>query len=1280
MSNSEASKKRRRTSTNAWKSNPHNPSSFPGALPINNESNSILQHHVHPHLNSFNFFLEEGIEAVIADLCPTEIDLPKGEEKTGNKLSVWVESVTISPPMKKGNDTESRLFPSECRERKIPYASTMTVSMGYRINGDEDTGNESGAPRLITRVYAGFPIMVGSTVCHLRGLSPRQLVEKKEEAHEFGGTFICNGIERVIRMLQVPRRNHPMAIERSAFSKKGPLFTTKGCAIRCGRPDMTSITLTLHYLNDGSVTVRFMMDKAEYFIPLVMLLKALKESTDREIYERAVGAASAPAAADISEKKSAASAASAASVVPLVDRQFVADRVELMLHDNKKLNLITREDHLSYIGARFRIRQRGLFAGKTDAEYGQHLLNRFVLVHLGDQDDEGKFSLLLLMLRKLYAFASGSCCNDNPDSAMNQELLLPGHLYGMILKERLEETLHGFASQVARDLRTMERSNGRLGRDYTLSSILTGDVTYMKQTLSRQVDVAQKMAYFLTTGNLNTTSGLDLMQQTGFTVVAEKLNFLRYLAHFRCVHRGAFFSTMKTTTVRKILPENWGFICPVHSPDGAPCGLLQHITATNTPVTHQEPVETEHVVSLLLRLGCRDATVHDVVTNYVAWLPVLLDGRVIAWMPENIGPYVVETLRRVKVTGSDASSHSSSSSSSSSSRDEDDEEAFTTRVLPANTEIAYFPPMQSGSAESGGPFPGLFLATAPARMLRPVTNLALGRTEMVGPMEQVFMNIACTPDDVNAFDAASQGDTKVSGSSSKDDGKRKEILLSGDVTHMEEDPMNMLSLIASLTPFSDFNQSPRNMYQCQMGKQTMGTPAMALSHRTDNKMYRIQTPQAPIVQNRNQSKYKMDEYPNGTNAIVAVITYTGYDMEDAMIINKSSMERGFCHATVYKTKCIDLLDGKGGTPNDNFNNTRKKRDKVIKVEEMEVEEGGGEKLNEEGEKVDQEVDEEGNGGDLFDFIEKEQEHSQQTSPVEQKLVRVVDTLDIDGLPHVGLHLKKDDVMYVTRDKITGRHTEHKYKDTEPAIVDEVRYVGEGKVSIRLRYNRNPMVGDKFATRSGQKGVCSVLWPARDMPFTESGMVPDILFNPHGFPSRMTIGMQIEAMAGKAGALHGTFQDSTPFRFHEKERAVDYFGEQLQSAGYNYYGNEPLYSGLSGLEIHADIFIGNIYYQRLRHMVSDKSQVRATGSTNMLTRQPIKGRKVGGGVRFGEMERDSLLAHGTSFLLQDRLFKCSDEHEAYVCKRCGSLLAPHATKPNDVGGAYSVVMICCDDLL
>lgn len=166
------------------------------------------------------------------------------------------------------------------------------------------------------------------------------------------------------------------------------------------------------------------------------------------------------------------------------------------------------------------------------------------------------------------------------------------------------------------------------------------------------------------------------------------------------------------------------------------------------------------------------------------------------------------------------------------------------------------------------------------------------------------------------------------------------------------------------------------------------------------------------------------------------------------------------------------------------------------------------------------------------------------------------------------------------------------------------------------------------------------------------------------------------MAAKAGALHGEFIDSTPFQFHETNRAVDVFGEMLKKAGYDYYGNERLYSGILGEELRADIFFGVVYYQRLRHMVGDKFQVRSTGPVNRLTHQPIKGRKVGGGIRFGEMERDSLLAHGATYLLHDRLTKCSDGCVTQICTRCGSILSPALAPPTIMSmdqGAGPVVM-------
>jgi DNA-directed RNA polymerase I subunit RPA2 len=338
-------------------------------------------------------------------------------------------------------------------------------------------------------------------------------------------------------------------------------------------------------------------------------------------------------------------------------------------------------------------------------------------------------------------------------------------------------------------------------------------------------------------------------------------------------------------------------------------------------------------------------------------------------------------------------------------------------------------------------------------------------------------------------------------------------------------------------------------------------------------------------------------------------------MEDAMILNKSSVERGFGHASVYKTKVIDLKE--------EINNAGASQS--VEAVRMKL----------------------GNKTDTFGDIKYPQ-------------------LNDDGLPPVGERIEYGDLLYCLVDTVNDWDKTDKHKERETAYVQAVRAIGndsgkanENLVSMTLRFPRNPVIGDKFSSRHGQKGVLSILWPQENMPFTESGISPDLIINPHAFPSRMTIGMLVESMAGKSGAMHGTFQDASPFQFHESgdKVSVDYFGEQLLAAGYNYYGSEPLYSGSSGCILEADLYIGVVYYQRLRHMVSDKYQVRATGPVNELTQQPIKGRKMGGGIRFGEMERDSLLSHGTSFLLQDRLMNSSDRHVTFACSRCGDLLMP-----------------------
>jgi DNA-directed RNA polymerase I subunit RPA2 len=1248
------------------------PSVSPHAIPPSNTiATKNLKHVVQPHVESFNFFLQQGLKYATKDI-PAAVMQSNNNQQTkenpGTIVQINVDNVQIGYPTRTGPCTDARLYPSECRERGTWYAASMNVSFGIKVNNEPK--------RFLSKQFPNLPLMTRTSRCHLNNLSPKELVQKHEEAHEFGGTFICNGIERVIRMLQIPKRNQIMAIERSSFRKRGPNYSQKACVIRCVRPDQSAVSVSLHYLNDGGAMIRFSLQKQEFFIPVILVLKAFIDTTDREIYDRVVSGNSNDA--------------------------FTAGRIETNLRESKKYGLFTRTQHLAYIGSRFRSVLQ-MPSCVSDVKVGEYLLRRYIFVHLSCSEHEApftfnnnkrrgsssthdsdsdesekmdadssdgeetkvtgnaenansaendakklkigqrKFDLLILMLRKLYAFVTGDILEDNADSLMNQELLVPGHLYLMIVKEKLEEFINSLKASILRDFRINAAGTENEIRD----------LNYMKKLLNRQGDIGEKLKYFLATGNLVSTSGLDLMQASGYTVVAEKLNYYRYLAHFRSVHRGAFFTTMKTTTVRKLLPESWGFLCPVHTPDGGPCGLLQHLASACEVVTddnranvtkHEE--KTNQLHNLLCSMGLNSFSGENgrPIPNSNA-LCVVLDGHVLGTVEQNNAEHFVNQLRALKV--------------------------LQKRCVPETLEIAYFPPLAVESdvdenkrkRKKRGPYPGIYLATAAARMIRPVWHRSLDKQEILGPMEQVFLNIACTDDEI------------------KENGN-----LNNFYTHVEIEPTNMLSAIASLTPFSDFNQSPRNMYQCQMGKQTMGTPAHSLPHRTDNKMYRIQTPQAPIVQNKANRLYGMDEYPNGTNAIVCVISYTGYDMEDAMILNKSSMERGFGHGTVYKTVTYEL------EPKNNqyFGNIdprsllrRRQKEAAEAAKEADTTSNGKSTKFKDSDDESSSSSSSSSSDDDEDDEEKETDmitdsvdsiNSNNASDLEAVKL-FYPSLDRDGLPPIGLQVREGDPICCIIDESTGKGRMQKHKSNEPAYIDEVKLISENKVRIKLRFNRNPIVGDKFSSRHGQKGVCSVLWPQRDMPFTESGMTPDIIINPHAFPSRMTIGMLVESMAGKAGACHGVYQDSTPFQFHEKQYAFEYFGEQLQKAGYNYYGSEPLYSGVDGKELHADIFIGCVYYQRLRHMVSDKSQVRATGPINVLTRQPIKGRKKHGGIRLGEMERDSLLAHGASFLLQDRLMNCSDIHTGYVCKTCGSMLGPTNVKNSLNGSEEDEEVIC-----
>ena len=1018
------------------------------------------------------------------------------------------------------------VFPTEARERGGTYKGKITVRTGYSVNGISQP--------MVEKVMGYIPIMLRSLACHLHNLTPAELVKRGEHEQEWGGYFVIGGHERLIRMLQTTRRNYPVAMSRGSWKNRGKNFSDKGILLECGKRDLTTTKNVLHFVTSGNAKYMFSVSKELYFVPVMMLLKCFKDVPDSYIYRRLM--------------------------VGVGDDPYYKGLVVNMLRELQAEGLYNREQVMNYIGRSFRPKCYLLVPPwYTDRQVCEWLMKKNVAIHLDNDDD--KFDIICVMIKKLFLFVQEKCVVEGVDSLMMHEIVLGGHIYLQLLKEKMSDYMTILKMVILR----MAKMKG---------SAFDLTPTVMNNCASKTGNLEKPFENFLGTGNLPSKTGLGLMQDKGLTIMAENINRTRYMSHFRAIHRGAFFTEMRTTEVRALLPDAWGFVCPVHTPDGSPCGLLNHLSYPVEVLTHVTDVSK--IPQVLHQLGLIAVETFETCGDLTEVFEVLLDGKLLGWVEKNKVKMMEDKLRILKITEGDSR-------------------------VPKMTEIVFVP-----ERDIPGQYPGLFIFTGAARLMRPVYNLSHSCIEYVGTFESVYMDICI----------------------------REKEAYPGITTHQEIRPTSFMSNLACTIPLPDFNQSPRNMYQCQMMKQTMSTPIHTWHLNSETKIYRLQTPTSPFFRPAHYDYIGMDDYPMGTNAIVAVISYTGYDMEDGMIISRPSFERGFCAGMIYKAEFIDLREKAG----------RRKGDKTDDV------------------------------GLVFC-----------RDPHKPELAR---TLDPDGLPVPGMKLQEGDPMYCYYSREESKFVTVKYKYKEAVFVDHVKLCSndtgtssKNRVCISFRVPRNPSVGDKFASRAGQKGICSWKWPMEDLPWTSNGMQPDIIFNPHGFPSRMTIAMMIENLAGKAGAIHGLCQDATPFTFSEDpdNEAIDYFSKQLEEAGYNYYGTETLYSGVTGVEMKAEIFFGIIHYQRLRHMVSDKYQVRSTGPIDCVTRQPVKGRKKGGGVRFGEMERDSLLSHGATFLLQDRLLHGSDKSRCSLCTRCGSFLSPRITAGNNVisDNSRPVCVICKD---
>ncbi|XP_019413639.1 PREDICTED: DNA-directed RNA polymerase III subunit 2 isoform X1 [Lupinus angustifolius] len=692
----------------------------------------------------------------------------------------------------------------------------------------------------------------------------------------------------------------------------------------------------------------------------------------------------------------------------------------------------------------------------------------------------------------------------------------------------------------------------------------------MCQLICNQQQITKGLEWTLSTGNFDIRRWN--MNRKGMTQVVQRLSFISALGQMTRV-QPQFEKSRKVSGPRALQPSQWGMLCPCDTPEGEACGLVKNL-ALMTHVTIDE--EEAPLISLCYSLGVSNM---EHLSGEELHTPdsflVFCNGLILG---KHRRPQCFATaMRKLRRAG----------------------------------KIGEFVSVYVNEKQHC-----IYLASDGGRVCRPLVIADKG----VSRIKEHHMKELI--DGVRTFDDFLR-DGLLEYLDVNEENNALIALYEGDATpettHIEIEPFTILGVCAGLIPYPHHNQSPRNTYQCAMGKQAMGNIAYNQLRRMDTLLYLLVYPQRPLLTTKSIELVGYDKLGAGQNATVAVMSYSGYDIEDAIVMNKSSLDRGFGRCIVMKRYSAIKQKYANGTS-----------DRILRPDKF------------------------------GDNASREQ------------------ILDDDGIAAPGEKITASDIYIKLQSPIDTRsqHTgsvanlpssayRSSFQTLKPAhahagqVVDRVLLCSDKDnnmcIKFLIRHTRRPELGDKFSSRHGQKGVCGTIVQQEDFPFSEKGICPDLIMNPHGFPSRMTVGKMIELLGGKAGVSCGKFHYGSAFgeRSGHADK-VETLSETLVKAGFNYSGKDFIYSGITGCPLQAYIFMGPIYYQKLKHMVLDKMHARGNGPRTMLTRQPTEGRARNGGLRVGEMERDCLIAYGASMLIFERLMLSSDPFEVQVCRSCGLL--------------------------
>jgi len=1044
---------------------------------------------VRQHLDSYNEFIDHGLQEVIEEVGEIPIEVPENPYKV--KLGqVWIidpQTRITGPYITEVDGTKHEIYPMEARLRNLTYAAPIALEMTPVIDGrEQDT----------ELVYIGdVPVMLKSKLCFLSQLSREELIACGEDPDDPGGYFVVNGSERVIVAMEdlAPNRIIVDVDEKGAT----PVYQAKIFSSTVG----FRARIELKAKADGSIYVS--MPGVPTEIPFVVLMCALGLESDKEIAEA------------IS-----------------LDKEIQA---ELESSFEKALGVDTVKNAILFIGNRVAHGQ----VEEYRIQKAETAIDKNFLPHIGRTNQNRRDKALFLgeMACRIIELKLERRKPDDKDHFKNKRLRLAGPLLADLFRVAFRN--------LVRDIKYQLERIGVKGPIITISAAVRPGI------------ITERLQHALATGNWG-------RGRVGITQLLDRTNHISTLSHLRRL-QSPLSRSQPNFEARDLHPTHWGRLCPNETPEGSNCGLVKNLALSACISVGVNP---EKIKQTLYSMGVVPVYEANEALR-LSSAKVFVDGNLIGHSnsPAELTREFRERRRRGETS--------------------------------TEVSIAYFSKIQGKrdeihvNCDEGRVRRPLIIVEDTVPKLQPehVEKIASGEWSWEDLVKNGIIEYLDAEEEENAYVAIHPEEAPEN-------------------THLEIATHTILGICASTIPYAEHNQSPRNSYQAAMAKQALGFYATNYLQRVDSRSHILHYPQIPLVETELMEIMGYQLRPSGQNCVVAVLSYEGYNMEDALIFNKASIERGLGRSTftrIYEAECRQYLGGlkdKFTLPEPGTRGYRGEQyyrllepDGIISLEAGIA------------------------GGDVL---------IGRISP--PRFIEEYKEFEVKG-PSM-------------------RDTSVDMRPSETGVVDAVFVTesGEGSklVKVRVRDQRVPELGDKFASRHGQKGVIGLIVPQEDIPFTEDGVVPDIIVNPHAIPSRMTIGQFIESIAGKVATMRGSPVDGTPFS-GEKSQDVR---KALVKLGFNHTGSEVLYNGVTGEKFVADIFIGVVYYQKLHHMVADKIHARARGQVQMLTRQPTEGRARGGGLRFGEMERDCLIGHGAAMLLRDRLLEESDKYTLYICENCG----------------------------